>query len=111
LDDFFPNKAFHDLGKLLFGFSIFWMYLNWSQYIVIWYGLLPWEQPYFTRRFADPFGPIAASVVSLCFVLPFFGLLTRPPKKVPIVLAFFSAHSWRDGHLRHRVGVGGNRCA
>jgi hypothetical protein len=57
---------------------------------VIWYGLLPWEQPYFVNRFAEPFGGIAAAVVVLVFVLPFFGLLTRPPKKVPAVLAFFA---------------------
>jgi hypothetical protein len=33
----------HDLGKMIFAFSIFWMYLFFSQYIVIWYGNLPEE--------------------------------------------------------------------
>ena len=33
---------------------------------------------------------VAVAVVTLCFVLPFLGLLTRPPKKVPAVLAFFA---------------------
>lgn len=84
-------RQFHDLGKLIFAFSTFWMYLNWSQYIVIWYGLLPWEQPFFVERFAEPFGPISSAVVILVFLLPFFGLLSRPPKKVPAVLAAFAA--------------------
>ena len=90
--DFFPDKAVsRSRASSSSPSPIFWMYLNWSQYIVIWYGLLPWEQPYFAERFADPYGPISATVVSLCFVLPFFGLLTRPPKKVPAVVAFFGA--------------------
>jgi hypothetical protein len=91
ISEFVTARQWHDLGKLVFAFSVFWMYLNWSQYIVIWYGLLPWEQPYFVYRFAEPFGAITASIIILCFVLPFFGLLTRPPKKIPEVLSFFAA--------------------
>jgi hypothetical protein len=90
LTDFITRRQYHDLGKLVFAFSVFWMYINWSQYIVIWYGLLPWEQPFFVYRFAEPFGAVTAAVIVLVFVLPFFGLLTRPPKMVPEVLAFFA---------------------
>jgi hypothetical protein len=89
LDSFITVRQFHDLGKLVFAFSVFWMYLNWSQYIVIWYALLPWEQEFFVKRFGDLYGPISGAVVILVFVLPFVGLLTRPPKKAPPVLAFF----------------------
>lgn len=91
LEDFITRRQFHDLGKLVFAFSVFWMYLNWSQYIVIWYGLLPWEQEFFVRRFGEPFAPIAAAVVILVFVVPFLGLLTRPPKMVPQILAMFAS--------------------
>ena len=40
----------HDLGKMIFAFSIFWMYLFFAQYIVIWYGNLPEETQFFERR-------------------------------------------------------------
>jgi hypothetical protein len=33
----------HDLGKLLFAFSIFWMYIWFSQYMLIWYTNIPEE--------------------------------------------------------------------
>jgi hypothetical protein len=89
LQGFITGRQFHDLGMLVFAFSVFWMYLNWAQYIVIWYGQLPFEQSFFIQRFGAPYGPIASSAVILIFVLPFFGLLTRPPKKVPAVLGFF----------------------
>lgn len=91
LESFITRKQFHDLGKLVFAFSVFWMYLNWSQYIVIWYGLLPWEQEFFVKRFGEPFGVISGAVVLLVFVVPFLGLLTRPPKMVPQILVFFAS--------------------
>lgn len=90
ITEFVTARQYHDLGKLLFAFSVFWMYLNWSQYIVIWYGLLPWEQEFFVMRFSEPFTPIAQAVPLLVFVIPFFGLLTRPPKMVPAILSFFA---------------------
>jgi hypothetical protein len=89
LESYITPRQSHDLGKLIFAFSVFWMYLNWAQYIVIWYGLIPNEQTYFVNRFVHPFGGIASSVVILVFVLPFFGLLTRPPKMFFGIVAFF----------------------
>jgi hypothetical protein len=90
LEDFITTRQYHDLGKLVFALAVFWMYINWSQYIVIWYGLLPHEQEWFVHRFVGDFGVITRAVVVLVFVLPFFGLLTRPPKQVPGVLTFFA---------------------
>ena len=40
----------HDLGKLLFAFSVFWMYIWFSQYMLIWYTDIPEETSYFIRR-------------------------------------------------------------
>ena len=45
----------HDLGKMIFAFSIFWMYLFFSQYIVIWYGNLPEETQFFSARLGTEF--------------------------------------------------------
>ena len=45
----------HDLGKMIFAFSIFWMYLFFSQYIVIWYGNLPEETQFFKDRLGTEF--------------------------------------------------------
>jgi hypothetical protein len=90
LQDFITMRQYHDIGKMLFAFSVFWMYLNWSQYIVIWYGLLPHEQEWFVHRFQPPFAPYVTAVLLLCFALPFLGLLTRPPKMVPAIVAFFA---------------------
>lgn len=91
LEPYVTERQFHDLGKLLFAFAVFWMYINWSQYVVIWYGLLPHEQKYFVLKFAEPFGPVVIAAVLLIFVLPFFGLLPRSVKKAHVILGGFAA--------------------
>ncbi len=73
----------HDMGKLVFGFSIFWAYLFFSQYIVIWYGKLPWEQEWIIHRSGAEWGPLSLLVIFLCFVVPFAGLIGRQPKMNP----------------------------
>ena len=45
----------HDLGKMIFAFSIFWMYLFFAQYNVIWYGNLPEETQFFELRLGSQF--------------------------------------------------------
>ncbi len=81
----------HDLGKLAFAFTVFWTYLFFAQYIVIWYGKLPWEQAWIIRRSAPPWGGYSALVVVLCFVVPFAGLIGRTAKLKPALLATFTA--------------------
>ena len=82
----------HDIGKLAFAFTVFWTYLFFGQYIVIWYGKLPWEQAWMVRR-SDPasWGPYSLLVIVLCFVVPFAGLLGRKAKMKPKLLAFFTS--------------------
>jgi hypothetical protein len=82
----------HDIGKLAFAFTIFWTYLFFGQYLVIWYGKLPWEQAWIVHR-SDPesWGPYSVMVIVLCFVIPFAGLLGRKAKMKPKLLAFFTS--------------------
>jgi hypothetical protein len=81
----------HDLGKLTFAFVVFWAYLLFSQFIVIWYGLLPGEQSFVVHRFAPPFDKLAQAVFACLFVLPFFGLLGVVPKKHPTIYGVFAS--------------------
>ena len=96
-------STMHDLGKLCFGFTVFWGYLFFSQYIVIWYGLLPHEQEFVIHRFVHPFRTIA-QLVGLCiFVIPFFGLMGVTAKRTPVVFATFASISliglWLERYL------------
>ena len=43
------------MGKMIFAFSIFWMYLFWSQYLVIWYANIPEETGFVGARLGRQF--------------------------------------------------------
>lgn len=78
---------FHDLGKLTFALTMFWAYVNISQFIIIWAGNLPEETIYYSTRFTGPWLSIAGVILVLHFALPFGLLLLRWTKKNMQVLA------------------------
>jgi hypothetical protein len=90
LTEYVETATLHDLGKLLFGFCVFWAYLFWSQYIVIWYGNLPYEQVFLIPRVQEPYLGLSLLVFFSLFVLPFAGLLGATAKKTPAFLAGFA---------------------
>lgn len=71
-------RQFHDLGKLTLGFCIFTGYLFYGQLLVIWYGNLPDETRFvILRTKLAPWAPFGWAVLFLCFVIPFFTLLSK----------------------------------
>jgi hypothetical protein len=40
----------HRLGKLMFGFSIFWTYVWFAQFFLTWYANIPEESVYFLQK-------------------------------------------------------------
>jgi hypothetical protein len=81
---------FHDLGKLMSGFLMFWMYVQFSQLFIIWYGNLPEEVVWIQRRLAHGWLWIALSLLVLHWIVPFFGLLSREWKRNPAYLGFMA---------------------
>jgi hypothetical protein len=77
-------STLHDLGKLMFGFSVFWTYLWFDQYLLIYYANLPEETIYFRERISGfdgrYFAPFMISLF-LNFVFPFLILMARGSKR------------------------------
>jgi hypothetical protein len=92
-EDLVTETHFHDVGKLCFGFTAFWGYITFAQYLVIWYGNVPEETHFFTLRFTGAWTPFTVSIVILTFVLPFFGLLSVKAKTFSPVMLFFATTS------------------
>lgn len=107
------NEHLHDLGKYLFGFSIFWAYLWFAQYLLIWYANIPEETVYYYYRIKD-FPVFFYINLFLCFVIPFFALMTRGSKRtftvlVPVSAIVFIGH-WVDLYQMIMPGaVGGEK--
>ena len=74
---------FHDLGKLMSGLVMFWMYVQFSQLFIIWYGNLPEEVVWVIRRFEHGWFWVAMSLLTFHWIVPFFGLLNRDWKRNP----------------------------
>ena len=75
------DSHIHDLAKYMFGFSIFWTYLWFSQFMLIWYANIPEEVTYFVTRieqFKLPFFGMAA----MNFIFPVLLLMNSDYKRV-----------------------------
>lgn len=82
------DSHLHDLAKFMFGFSIFWTYLWFSQFMLIWYANIPEEVTYYVQRFEEIRLPFFAMVV-MNFVFPILLLMNSDYKRLPwfIVIA------------------------
>lgn len=80
LEDVWGKWEFHDLGKLMFAFTIFWAYIWFAQFLPIWYGNLGRETVFFELRTVNGFGPLLWAQMALVFFIPFSLLLWRRPK-------------------------------
>jgi hypothetical protein len=99
LKDVVTKEHYHDLGKLLFGFNVFWAYIAFSQFMLIWYAALPEETIFYHMRWATtdfatvhwvwPY--LSLLLVFGHFILPFFLLLSRHSKRTHLNRLKFGA--------------------
>jgi hypothetical protein len=87
LEGIINAEHYHDMGKLLFGFIVFWSYIAFSQYMLIWYGNIPEETEWFLRRQTGDWGAISLVLLFGHFVLPFLVLISRFVKRRGRLLA------------------------
>ncbi len=100
----------HDLGKFVFAFSIFWTYIWFSQFLLIYYANIPEESIYYIERLSnDKYAPVFFLNLIVNFVFPFFVLMTRDAKRLPIFLKIVCAiiifGHWLDFYLMITPGV------
>jgi hypothetical protein len=100
-----PPRYLHDIGKMVFAFTVFWTYLFFAQYLVIWYGRLPEETEFVKLRLWGAYEPIALATILCVFLIPFLGLLSIRSKRTPGTLTFFSLVSLVGIWLFHLLVV------
>jgi len=79
-------EHYHDLGKLLFGFIVFWSYVTFSQYFLIWYANIPEETVWFAQRARGAWTTVGQMLIFGHFLIPFLFLLPRGVKRNRLAL-------------------------
>jgi hypothetical protein len=106
----FKPSTYHDLGKLTMGFTMFWGYTTFAQYLPIWYGNMTEEiGGILIRTELEPWATVAKAVFMLCFVVPFTMLTSRGLKKTPsgylTVASILAVGIWLERFLVNMPGV------
>ncbi len=101
LEEYLDDHHYHDIGKMLQGFSLFWVYLFFSQLLPIWYANMPEETVFVIKRVQEePFQQLAWAVLTFCFIFPFLALMPRTNKIVKPIVVFIAGVSltgfWLD---------------
>jgi hypothetical protein len=81
-------EHYHDMGKLVFAFTVFWAYIAFSQFMLIWYANIPEETGWMIRRTTGGWAGVSWLLLFGHFIVPFFVLLPRFVKRRRRLLIF-----------------------
>lgn len=100
LNNIVTVEHFHDLGKLMFAFTVFWAYVAFSQYMLMWYGNLPEETLWYEVRQTGFWRSWSVLLLLGHFLAPFLFIMSRYQKRrVPMLAAaaiWMLAMHWVD---------------
>lgn len=77
---YFKRQQFHDIGKLMHGFTVFFAYLTYAHVLTYWYGNMPEETEYFMERLHSPWVYGLFAVLLLGFIIPLYSLIPARAK-------------------------------
>lgn len=80
----------HDVGKFMKGFTIFWAYIAFSQFMLIWYANIPEETEFYLMRSHSGWLGLSMALLVFRFAVPFLALLPRDAKRNDMNLAAVS---------------------
>jgi len=80
LGSIYGRQQFHDVGKLLYGFTLFFAYLTYAHVLTYWYGNVPEETEYLLHRLNEPWIYFVFIIPILVFVIPLFAFIPKPSK-------------------------------
>ncbi|UPT69361.1 MAG: quinol:cytochrome C oxidoreductase [Flavobacterium sp. JAD_PAG50586_2] len=79
------SSHIHDLSKFMFGISVFWTYLWFSQFMLIWYANIPEEVTYFVTRIEE-YGITFWGAFVMNFIFPILLLINTDFKRIAWII-------------------------
>lgn len=90
ISGFVTEEHQHDIGKFLKGFTVFWAYIAFSQFMLIWYANIPEETEFYIIRSLNGWMPVSFALLIFRFIVPFLVLLPRGNKRNNFILVGIS---------------------
>lgn len=90
LQDYVNTEHYHDMGKFLFGFTMFWSYIAFSQLLLYWYGNIPEETNWFKVRLAGDWHYLSYASIAAHFAVPFLGMMSRHVRRHRFGITFWA---------------------
>lgn len=78
---FVGGRQVHDLGKMVFGFTVFYAYIGFCQFLLIWYANIPEEDVWYLQRLQHGWTVFTLALPFIKFAIPFFIMLPQKIKK------------------------------
>lgn len=85
------TEHYHDMGKFMFGFIMFWSYIAFSQLLLYWYANVPEETEWFKVRLSNGWQYWSYALIPLHFAIPFLGTMSRHVRRHQVGLVFWAA--------------------
>jgi hypothetical protein len=88
------KHQFYYIGSLFFAFTVFYAYVNFSQYFIIWNANMPEETFWYQQREQGTWFWWSMIIIFGHFFLPFLALLRIDVKENFCIMSFFAAWAW-----------------
>jgi hypothetical protein len=84
------EEHYHDIGKWMFSFTFFWAYVQFSQFMLQWYGNMPEETVWYKYRMFGDWQWVSVAMLVGFWAFPFVFLMSRWTKRIVPSLVFFA---------------------
>ena len=81
IEGYYTIDHIHDVAKYLKGFTVFWAYIAFSQFMLIWYANIPEETEFYILRSMNGWMAVSVGLLVFKFIVPFLALLPRWAKR------------------------------
>jgi len=84
------EEHYHDIGKWMFTFTFFYAYVQFSQFMLQWYGNMPEETNWWKYRMFGEWQWVSILILVGFWAFPFVFLMSRWTKRIVPSLVFFA---------------------
>lgn len=99
----FQPHIFNYLAQFMFGMTILWTYLYFVQYVLMWYGRLPFEVERYDSMIYEGFGLLWITFVAFKFLIPFIAFIFTPNRHNPVTITavscFIVIGTWLERYI------------